>query len=102
LDIEEPRRGLEGVWSRITTDTEKSLSTTWPLTADQKALLIWSAKESLAKALRTGISTTLDPFAIASATCENGTWFCRHSGFPMLGTRVVFQEGLVIALTQEL
>jgi 4'-phosphopantetheinyl transferase EntD len=101
LDIEEPRSGLVDIWHRITTARERNHLGDLDLSPEQKTLLVWAAKESLAKALRTGISTTLDPFAIAAVTSENGVWSCRYVGFPMLYATVTFHDGIVLALAQD-
>jgi len=64
-----------------------------------RTFLMWTAKESLAKTLKTGLTTPLQVYEIHSLKCCECTYVCLFSNFPQYKALSFLMGNLLISIT---
>lgn len=81
IDIEKVDPMKNDVLKKELTPNEKNLLRNTPLPYDYYLMLNWTAKESLSKVLKMGLTVPLNILEVSSIENKNGYFFSRYSNF---------------------
>jgi 4'-phosphopantetheinyl transferase len=99
LDIEAHDDANTDVIGQECTVGERAAMARAGLERRQAMTALWTAKESLAKVLRTGLMAPLNFYAISSVEAVLGGVVCVYANFPQYHTTCVSRRSFVLAIT---
>ncbi|MCZ8521627.1 4'-phosphopantetheinyl transferase family protein [Paenibacillus caseinilyticus] len=85
IDIEKREPRNQAALERQLTEGEKALARQLPgiMAMDLFGLVLWTIKESLSKALKTGFTVPMELFEVKKVAEENGCWHSTFVHFPL-------------------
>ncbi|SCB87532.1 4-phosphopantetheinyl transferase [Bacillus thuringiensis] len=100
LDIELITSSINSVLKSHLTNGEKNLLQKWSYRLDALPTLLWTCKESLSKALRTGLTSPFQIFEVDSLkVCGSSMILAEYKNFPQYRTISVLVDPYVLSFT---
>jgi 4'-phosphopantetheinyl transferase len=100
IDIEKIGPSAQGVLKSIITSSERDLLLSLSLTQEEQLTLLWSAKESLTKALKTGLTLPLSFLEICSIIDKKTHYDIFYKHFPQYSAINFISNEMMISIAK--